>query len=101
MSRGTNSWHGCGAVVSDVRYNNTKGGDLACSFRIAINQPYKNTLYIRVNVYGGNVVVCERRKLVIGDFVVIDGELMNRRGNDEVLIEIRCREIVIVSSAKE
>jgi len=34
-------------------------------------------------------------KLSKGDFVVIDGELMNRKGQDELLTEIRCTEIVI------
>ena len=29
------------------------------------------------------------------DLVIIEGELMNRRGQDDTLTEIRCKEIVI------
>jgi hypothetical protein len=98
VSRGTNSWNGSGDVITDVTYSRTRSGDEACSFRIAVNQAHKPTLYLRINVYGGNVIVCRKRNLGIGDFVVIDGELMNRKGKDDVLIEVRCQDIVIRQS---
>jgi single-stranded DNA-binding protein len=100
LSRGTNSWHGSGQLVSDVKYGGTRNGGPACSFRIAINQLRKPTIYIRVNVYGGNVEVCRKFTLGKGDFVVVAGELMSRNGKDEVLTEVRCRDIVIKSEGE-
>jgi len=100
VSRGTNSWNGSGSLVSDPIYNQTRSGGEACSFKIAINQLHKPTLYIRINVYGGNVSVCQKFSIGKGDFVVVDGELMSRYGQNEVLTEIRCRELVIQSKEK-
>jgi single-stranded DNA-binding protein len=97
MSRGTNAWHGSGNVASDVSYGKTHGSDDACNFRIAIEQAHKQLLYIRINVYGGNVEVCRLRNLSKGDYVVIDGELMSRQGKETTVIEVRCKEIVIRS----
>ena len=95
MARGMNVWHGCGTVCSDVVYNDTRNGDKACGFRIAIHNPHKASLYIRVNSYGSHAEVCRKCELEKGDFVVIDGELMTRQGRDELLTEVRCRDLVI------
>ena len=95
MQRGINSWVGAGNVASDVSYGQTHSGDDACNFRVAIEQAHKNILYIRVNVYSKNTSVCRMKNLKKGDYVVVEGELMNRMGKDDVLIEIRCKEIVI------
>ena len=96
--KGTNVWHGSGNIASDVHFGRTGKGDEACNFRLVVEQAHKPLLYIRINVYGGNVDVCRMRNLGRGDYVVIDGELMNRKGQDEYLTEIRCREIVIASN---
>jgi single-stranded DNA-binding protein len=95
LNRGTNAWNGSGNLSSSVSYGNTRGGDDACNFKLSIDHLYKPTLNVRVNVYGGNVDVCRRLGLKKGDFVVVDGELMNRSGHDEVLTEVRCREIIV------
>jgi len=100
VQKGTNSWDGSGNVASDVAYGKTGRGDEACNFRLAVEQSHKPLLYIRVNVYGHNARVCRKRELAKGDFVVIDGELMNRQGHEDVLTEIRCREIVIHSKSR-
>lgn len=97
VQRGTNVWHGSGNVASDVSYGETSAKDLACNFRIAVEQPHKQVCYFRVNVYGRNAVACQKRKLRKGDYVVIVGELMNRDGQGDVLTEVRCKEIVIHS----
>jgi len=95
VSKGTNVWHGSGNVASDVFYGKTKSGDDACNFKVAIEQAHKPLLYVRINVYAGHVEVCRKRQLTKGDYVVIDGELMNRRGQNDTLIEVRCKEIII------
>lgn len=95
MQRGTNAWHGSGNVASDVAYGETRAGDTACNFRLVIEQPHKPLSYFRVNAYGRNASDCQNKKLAKGDYVVIDGELMNRQGKEELLTEIRCTEIVI------
>lgn len=95
MQRGTNAWHGSGNVASDVAYGETHAGDPACNFRIAVEQPHKQLSYFRVNAYGRNASDCRKKSLGKGDYVVIDGELMNRKGQDELLTEIRVTEIVI------
>lgn len=98
MQRGTNVWVGSGNIASDVSYGVTGNGDEACNFRLAIEQAYKNVLYLRVNVYSKNASICRRKELRRGDHVVVEGELMNRRGNEDVLLEIRCKEIVITDN---
>ncbi len=96
--RGSDVWHGSGNVVTDILFSETRGGDPACSFRMAIDKAHKSTVYVRINVYGGNVHVIKKRGLDRGDYCIIGGELMNRRGQGETLTEIRCLEIVIPSS---
>ena len=95
MSKGTNGWHGSGNVASEVQYGQTKSGDVACNFKLVIEQAHKALVYLRINVYGGNVEVCRKRNLGIGDYVVIGGELMNREGRAATLTEVRCLSIVI------
>ena len=101
LNRGTNSWNGSGSLVSNVSYGNTRVGGPACNFKMAIDHPYKQKLFVRINVYGGNVNVCKKLNLRKGDFVVVDGELMNRNGHDEILTEVRCREIIICANNQE
>lgn len=103
MSRGTNSWDGSGDVISDVLYSQTSKGEKAASFKLAINQAHKSTVFVRINVYGGNVDVIKERGLKKGDFVVIGGELMNRRGQggSDWLTEIRCGQVVLPQLANK
>lgn len=95
MARGTNSWSGSGNVASDVAYGRTSKEDLACNFRLAVEQGKNYTGYFRVNVYGPEALSCQRKYLGKGDYVVIEGELMNRSGEHDILTEIRCTRIVI------
>lgn len=100
-TRGTNAWHGSGNVCSDVVYNKTGSGEDACGFRVAVNEPHKPTLYLRVNLYGSNVGACRKLSLGKGDFVVINGELMTRMGREEELLEVRGHKISIIKDRKE
>ena len=93
--RGTNSWDGSGNVASDVAFGETSNMELACNFRLAVERANRQVAYFRVNVYGRSAEVCRSRDLRKGDYVIISGELMNRTGRDEILTEIRCKEIVI------
>jgi single-stranded DNA-binding protein len=93
--KGTNTWTGSGNVASDVLYGETKTGDKACNFKLAIEQSHKSLVFVRINAYAGNVEVCQARRLKKGDYVVVEGELMNRRGQDDTVTEIRCKTIVI------
>lgn len=95
VQRGTNSWGGSGVLVTDVVYDTTGNDSDACSFRMAINHQHKQPVYVRVNIYGGNVSVCRMKGLKNGDYVVIEGALMNREGRGDTLTEIRCKDIVI------
>jgi single-stranded DNA-binding protein len=100
-TRGTNAWHGSGSVCSDVVYNKTRSGEEACGFRVAINEPHKPTIYIRVNLYGSNVLGCRKLGLGKGDYVIINGELMIRMGREEELLEVRGHKISILKDRKE
>jgi single-stranded DNA-binding protein len=97
--KGLNNWHGSGNVSTDVSYGETKSGDKACNFKIAIERSHVPVVFIRINVYAGYVDVCEARNLKKGDYVVIQGELMNRQriiGDDKItLVEVRCTGLVI------
>ena len=95
--KGTNVWNGSGNIASEVDYGRTgRRQEEACNFRLAIEQRNKPLLFVRINVYGGNVEVCRLRSLKQGDYVVVSGELMNRNGQNGILTDIRCGEIIIL-----
>lgn len=101
MQRGTNTWSGSGNVASDVSYGTTSAGEDACNFRLAVEQGYQQISYFRVNVYSNEASACRKKNLSKGDYVVIQGELMNRKGQEDTLTEIRCRRIVIHPTRKD
>ena len=101
MSKGTNVWTGSGNVASDIQYGKTgKKDEDACNFRIAIEKAHRPLVFVRINIYGGNVDVCKMRGLKKGDYVIVSGELMNRDGRDGTITEVRCMDLVIKSSDK-
>lgn len=95
---GINSYACSGNIASDILFSETKSGDAACSFKLAVEQIYKPTVFIRINVYGGNVGVVKGRNAQRGDYIVVSGELMARK---QALIEVRCKDIVILSRDKQ
>jgi hypothetical protein len=98
-AKGINSFDGSGKVASEVLFSETRGGEPACSFRLAIEQSHKSTVFVRINAYGGIVDVVRRRELSSGDYCVVSGELMNRRSKDQdLLTEVRAIHIVIPHS---
>lgn len=97
MRRGTDSWSGSGTVVGEVKFGKTSSDNEACSFKLCIDKKNKSRVVVRVNAYAGNAKVAKKRGLKRGDYCVVSGELMNRRGANEELTEVRCEEIVIMS----
>ena len=99
--RGSNRWSGSGNVASDVSYGKTNSGDLACNFRLAIDDGERTLTYVTINIYGKIVEICKDRGLKKGDFVIIeDSQLMNREGKFGLLTEVRCLKIIILDSGK-
>lgn len=70
-------------------------GELACSFMLACERSSRaEPVWIKVNVYGGNVIVC-RKYLGKGANVTVTGDLVNRgRQSGDVGVELRCEEII-------
>jgi len=97
--KGINDWHGAGNLSTNVSYGATKSGDEACNFKVALEKSHTPTVFVRINVYGGFLEVCRARDLKKGDYVVVQGELMNRQreiGGDLItLVEVRCTGLVI------
>lgn len=94
--KGSDILYASGRVCGEVEFGRTHGtSSEACSFRVDIG--IKKPVYVRVNVYGGNVEVIRRRNLLEGDYVIICGEMMSRQSEDRLLTEVRCGNIVIAS----
>lgn len=86
-------------------FTTISGGKPACSFEIASHRVVPGggqvKAYVRVNVYIEALVrLCEDR-LSKGEYVIVDGELMNRDGQHGELTEIRARELIFVDKPKE
>lgn len=92
----------CGNVSGPIHYGETTRGDPACSFVLVAEGKEVPTVFVRVNIYGGLVKVCDQR-LKKGAYVIVDGGLMNRKdkeGGDnqsKVKCEVRCEDIIFVS----
>lgn len=98
--RGINETQQSGNVSGPIQFGETRNGDPACSFILAVDRNNAHATFVRVNVYGTLVNVC-KQKLHKGAYVIVVGELMNRvRSGDEdsstTLTEIRSRDVVFV-----
>jgi single-stranded DNA-binding protein len=85
-----------GGNISKVEYAKTDKGQPCCTFAIASEIDGRVT-WARINVYGELVNICDRFSLSKGDYVAVQGSLMNRNksGNTEVVfLEIRAFDIV-------
>jgi single-stranded DNA-binding protein len=84
--------------ISDVIYSRTATkGDDVCSFTIFIDKDREHTTLVRVNIFGPLTLACKDREMQKGDFVIVEGELMNRvlKTTQERALEVRCRDIKI------
>lgn len=98
--RGINRVTISGNVCGDANYGQLRDGTRCCSFSIASDRHTRGdviTAFVRVNVYIDVLTDLIRQKLRKGDYVIVDGELMNRNGTAEELTEVRAREIVFVT----
>lgn len=104
--RGLNETQQAGNVSGPIKFGETTSGDSACSFMLAVDKGNLPTMWVRVNVYGALVGICEK-KLRKGLYVIVTGELMNRQransvegmngfAHGETLTEIRARDVVFV-----
>lgn len=99
--RGINETQQSGNVSGPIQYGETRNGDLAGSFILAVDRNNAYATFVRINVYGALVNVC-RQRLHKGAYVIVTGELMNRQrsGGDETssttLTEIRARDVIFV-----
>lgn len=83
--------------------------DDVCSFMLFIDKDKtrEHTTRVKINVFGALALRCERETLAKGDFVIVQGELMNRNlksgspaGNLETVIEIRATDVKIQKNHK-
>jgi single-stranded DNA-binding protein len=99
--RGINRVVLSGNVGDRVVYGTTRMGTQACSFSMASDRHDGDdvvTAWVRINLYGDDLVRICREKLTKGMYVIVEGELMNRDGTVGELTEVRAREVVFVTN---
>ncbi len=98
MSQGINRVSISGCVVGKINFDTTSTNEPAGSFFLH-SERHKEAKIIavraKINVYGGQLVSLCRVKIVSGAYVVVDGELMNRNGRFEELVEVRAHTVVV------
>ena len=86
-----------GLVVGRISFDSTDNGAEACSFELETSRPAANGTtvgaVVKVNAYGRLVETC-RRALEKDSYVVLEGELMNRRTKYGSVLEVRSRDIL-------
>lgn len=80
-----------GDVTGRTQFGKTRDGVPACSFWIQSDrQDLGPNAFVKVNAYGDSLVTLCREELKKGLHVIVDGELMNRRlQNQDPLVEVR------------
>ena len=97
--RGINRVTLAGNVTGDINSGTMRNGTRVCSFSLACDRHNRGeiiTAFVRVNCYIDALTELVQTRLQKGDYVIIDGELMNRDGKMEELTEVRAREIVFL-----
>lgn len=81
--------------VGSVNIGKTGVGVAAFSMLLAVDQRNDETLWVRINVYGNLAKKCED-KINKGDYVVVTGELMDRKKSQDetTFLEIRARGVI-------
>lgn len=89
-----------GNVLANIEFGAVPNGAEAASFQVASDRYGSGgivTAYVKVNVYGDDLVKSCRAKLVKGVYVLVEGELMNRHGqHGDNMIEVRAKEIIFL-----
>lgn len=97
MNRGINRVAISGEVVGRFSFSETTNSSAAASFYVLCERHTHDSVVrvrVKINAYGGGLVTVLRVKLVLGAYVLVDGELMNRKGQQEELIEVRATQII-------
>jgi len=87
--------------VGTMYASKTGTGVTAYSMLIAVDSKKGTPVWVRVNVFGGLARKCND-KIEKGDYVLVSGELMERKvsTDDITLLEIRAKEIVFGSTMR-
>jgi len=95
--KGFNAWIGSGNVGQPIKFATTKKQVPCCSFMVACER--KGVLvWVRVNVYGENLVENCRSNLRVGGYIQVQGELMNRAITlDEKVTEVRGTDLIFLN----
>jgi hypothetical protein len=96
--RGINRISISGRVVGKIVFDSTPNRDPAGSFFLRSERHKEGKIIavrVKVNVYGDTLVSQCRVKIVSDAYVIVDGELMNRNGRLEELVEVRAHTVVV------
>jgi single-stranded DNA-binding protein len=91
-----------GNVSTQVQYGTTSEGYPCCGFSIIVERDRVEsrepvTTVVRVNVFVAALVQVCRLHVRKGVYVVVQGELMNRRVDGTNLLEVRAREVIVMT----
>jgi single-stranded DNA-binding protein len=80
----------------------TGAGVTAYSMLVAVDSNKGGPVWVRVNVFGSLAKKCSD-KIDKGDYVLVNGEMMERKvhENDITLLEVRAKEIVFGSTMRQ
>ena len=104
MARGINRVLLSGAVSEAPRFHETGGGSKCATFRLSSDRRGAKpgeviTALVKINLYGEPLVNLCKERLQKGDYVIVEGELMNREGVQGEVTEIRAKEIIFTEWA--
>jgi single-stranded DNA-binding protein len=98
--RGVNYVVISGNVSGRINFGTMGDGTEVLSFQVASDRwanGSRMTVWVKINVYIDQLVRICKTKLKKGEYVIVQGELMNREGNHGELTEVRAREILFVN----
>lgn len=100
--RGINGVFLGGNVATDVQYGTTAQGLSCCGFAIVVERDRVEssepvTAVVRINVFVGALVQVCRQHVRKGVYVTVHGELMNRVVAGTNLLEVRAREVIVMT----
>ena len=97
--RGLNRVVLSGEVQDRIRFGQTPKGIECLSFWLTCDRSHvvhNTVLNVKVNAYGEEFVDVCRDKLEEGIYVLVEGELMERRFRGTLLTEVRANEIIFL-----
>ncbi len=100
--RGINGVFLGGNVATAVQFGTTTEGHPCCGFSIVVERDRAEsrepvTTVVRVNVFVAALVQVCRQHVRKGVYVTVQGELMNRVVDGTNLLEVRAREVIVMT----